>query len=100
MWREINELKSMKEPDEDLDLCDFNEHKLSKLERRIHNLEHSKAVSEIVINKKGKKMPEKKTTDEEIQDIHVFMKKFTKKVSKIKESLKTTRTFEAPRVEV
>ena len=60
----------MEEPDEDKDLCDFNEHKLSNLERRIHNLEHSKAVSEIVINKKGKKLPDKKTTAEEIEDLH------------------------------
>lgn len=51
----------MKEPDSDRDLCDFNEHTLSRLERRIHNLEHQKAVSEIVINKKGKKIPERKT---------------------------------------
>ena len=88
MWKEINILKSMKEPDVDLDLCDFNEHKLSKLELRVHSLEHSKAVSEIVINKKGKKMPDKKTTEEEIQDLHLFIKKLTKKVTKVKHFMK------------
>ena len=46
----------MKEPDSDNDLKDFNEHYMTRLERRIYNLEHAKAVSEIVINKKtGKK---------------------------------------------
>jgi len=90
MWKEINILKSMKEPDVDLDLCDFNEHKLSKLELRVHGLEHSKAVSEIVINKKGKKMPDKKTTEEEIQDLHLFIKKLTKKVTKVKHFMKET----------
>jgi hypothetical protein len=75
----------MKEPEADIDLCDFNEHTLSRLELRIHNLEHAKAVSEIVINKKGKKMPDKKTTDEEIQDLHVMVKKLFKKASKMKE---------------
>lgn len=74
----------MKEPEIDLDLCDFNEHKLSKLELRIHNLEHSKAVSEIVINKKGKKMPDKKTTAEEIEDLHNLVKKLFKKNLKMK----------------
>jgi uncharacterized coiled-coil protein SlyX len=75
----------MEEPDEDKDLCDFNEHKLSNLERRIHNLEHSKAVSEIVINKKGKKLPDKKTTAEEIEDLHKLVKKLFKKSSKMKD---------------
>jgi uncharacterized coiled-coil protein SlyX len=75
----------MKEPDADLDLCDFNEHTLSRLELRIHNLEHAKAVSEIVINKKGKKMADKKTTEEEIEDIHKSIKKLTKKASKMKD---------------
>ena len=78
-------IKNMKEPDDDKELCDFNEHKLSKMERRLYNLEHAKAVSNIVINKKGKKMPDRKTTDEEILDLHEAIKKLTKKCTKMKD---------------